>query len=67
MRPASACGSCSPRGRPRAQARELAARCRYVELSTRGDFQKAFLHNIGFKTKPQGGEHSDRFPGFDIG
>ena len=33
----------------RAQARELAQRCRYVELSTRGDFQKSFLHNIGFK------------------
>ena len=33
----------------RAQARELASRCRYVELSTRGDFQKSFLHNIGFK------------------
>ncbi len=33
----------------RARARELAQRCRYVELSTRSDFQKTFLHNIGFK------------------
>jgi uncharacterized 2Fe-2S/4Fe-4S cluster protein (DUF4445 family) len=32
----------------RVRARELAQRCRYVELSTRGDFQKTFLHNIGF-------------------
>ena len=35
----------------RAQARELALQCRYVELSTRGDFQKTFLHNIGFKKR----------------
>jgi len=35
----------------RARARELAQLCRYVELSTRGDFQKAFLHNIGFKPR----------------
>jgi uncharacterized 2Fe-2S/4Fe-4S cluster protein (DUF4445 family) len=35
----------------RARARELAQRCRYVELSTRGDFQKTFLHNIGFKPR----------------
>ena len=35
----------------RAQARELAERCRYIELSTRGDFQKTFLHNIGFKLR----------------
>jgi uncharacterized 2Fe-2S/4Fe-4S cluster protein (DUF4445 family) len=35
----------------RAQARELALRCRYVELSTRGDFQKTFLRNIGFKKR----------------
>ena len=35
----------------RAQARELALQCRYVELSTRGDFQKTFLHNIGFKPR----------------
>jgi uncharacterized 2Fe-2S/4Fe-4S cluster protein (DUF4445 family) len=34
----------------RARARELAQRCRYVELSTRSGFQKAFLNNIGFKT-----------------
>ncbi len=35
----------------RARARELAQRCRYVELSTRDDFQKIFLHNIGFKLR----------------
>jgi len=33
----------------RGKARELARRCRYVELSTRSDFQKTFLGNIGFK------------------
>jgi len=38
--------------RMRAQARELAERCRYIELSTRSDFQKTFLHNIGFKSRP---------------
>jgi uncharacterized 2Fe-2S/4Fe-4S cluster protein (DUF4445 family) len=38
--------------RMRAQARELAQRCHYIELSTRGDFQKTFLHNIGFKSRP---------------
>lgn len=32
----------------RAQAAELAASCRYVELSTRGEFQKTFLRHIGF-------------------
>ena len=37
--------------RIRAQARELARRCRYFELSTRGDFQKTFLHYIGFKPR----------------
>jgi uncharacterized 2Fe-2S/4Fe-4S cluster protein (DUF4445 family) len=37
----------------RAHARELAARCHYIELSTRSGFQKAFLNNIGFKTKPR--------------
>jgi uncharacterized 2Fe-2S/4Fe-4S cluster protein (DUF4445 family) len=35
----------------RERARELAQLCRYVELSTRGDFQKTFLHNIGFKKR----------------
>lgn len=34
--------------RDRAHARELARSCRLVELSTRADFQKVFLHNIGF-------------------
>ena len=32
----------------RAHAATLAARCRYVELSSRGDFQKTFLCHIGF-------------------
>ncbi len=32
----------------RQRARELAACCRYMELSSRGDFQKRFLHHIGF-------------------
>jgi uncharacterized 2Fe-2S/4Fe-4S cluster protein (DUF4445 family) len=32
----------------RQQARELAARCQYLELNTRDDFQKRFLDNIGF-------------------
>jgi uncharacterized 2Fe-2S/4Fe-4S cluster protein (DUF4445 family) len=35
----------------RARARELAKVCRYIELNTRGDFQKTFLHNIGFKPR----------------
>jgi uncharacterized 2Fe-2S/4Fe-4S cluster protein (DUF4445 family) len=37
----------------RARARALAMRCRYIELSMRDGFQKTFLHNIGFKTRPQ--------------
>ena len=32
----------------RARAARLAAQCRYVELSSRSDFQKTFLHHIGF-------------------
>ena len=32
----------------RRRAAEIAAGCRYLELSTRGDFQKVFLKNIGF-------------------
>ena len=35
----------------RVEARQLARRCRYIELSTRADFQKTFMHNIGFKMK----------------
>lgn len=35
----------------RTHARELATACRYLELSTRADFQKTFLHNIGFKPR----------------
>jgi uncharacterized 2Fe-2S/4Fe-4S cluster protein (DUF4445 family) len=37
-------------GRAREQAGELAARCRYVELSTLAGFQKTFLQHIGFNT-----------------
>jgi uncharacterized 2Fe-2S/4Fe-4S cluster protein (DUF4445 family) len=33
----------------RARARELAETCRYMELSSRGDFQKVFLRHIGFQ------------------
>ncbi len=32
----------------RQRAGELAASCRYMELSSRSDFQKRFLHHIGF-------------------
>lgn len=32
----------------RARAASLASACRYVELSSRSDFQKTFLHHIGF-------------------
>jgi uncharacterized 2Fe-2S/4Fe-4S cluster protein (DUF4445 family) len=35
----------------RARARELAKACRYLELSTRADFQKTFLHSIGFEPR----------------
>lgn len=35
----------------REEARQLAARCQYVELSTRAAFQKVFMNNIGFKTR----------------
>jgi len=35
-------------GRARQEAGELAARCRYVELSTQAGFQKTFLQHIGF-------------------
>ena len=34
----------------RAQAGDIAARCRYLELSTQADFQKTFLHHIAFDT-----------------
>jgi uncharacterized 2Fe-2S/4Fe-4S cluster protein (DUF4445 family) len=33
----------------RAHAAEIASRCRYVELSTRAEFQKTFMRNIGFR------------------
>jgi uncharacterized 2Fe-2S/4Fe-4S cluster protein (DUF4445 family) len=33
----------------RRRGRELARRCRYIELSTRDGFQKTFMNNIGFK------------------
>jgi uncharacterized 2Fe-2S/4Fe-4S cluster protein (DUF4445 family) len=39
----------------RRRAGELADTCRYVELSSRGDFQKVFLHHIGFHKKHSGG------------
>jgi uncharacterized 2Fe-2S/4Fe-4S cluster protein (DUF4445 family) len=39
--------------RARARARDLALRCRHVELSTRDGFQKTFLRNIGFQSQPQ--------------
>ena len=32
----------------RTRAAEIAGACRYVELSTRGEFQKTFMHHIGF-------------------
>ncbi|HNT38270.1 MAG TPA: ASKHA domain-containing protein [Rubrivivax sp.] len=32
----------------RARAAQIARQCRYVELSSRGDFQKTFLQHIGF-------------------
>ena len=38
----------------RRRAAELAADCRYLELSTRSDFQKTFLNNIGFPSIRQG-------------
>lgn len=39
----------------RSRAAELADACRYLELSSRADFQKTFLHHIGFpKQPPQG-------------
>ena len=37
-------------GTAREEAGELAARCRYVELSTLAGFQKIFLQHIGFST-----------------
>lgn len=39
-------------GQARQRARQLADACRYMELSSRGDFQKVFLHHIGFKKTP---------------
>ncbi len=36
----------------RARAAQLAAGARYVELGTRADFQKCFLHHIGFHERP---------------
>lgn len=32
----------------RVRARQLAAGCRYIELSTRAQFQRSFMQNIGF-------------------
>jgi uncharacterized 2Fe-2S/4Fe-4S cluster protein (DUF4445 family) len=36
--------------RQRERAARLARECRYLELGTRGEFQKTFLHHIGFGT-----------------
>jgi uncharacterized 2Fe-2S/4Fe-4S cluster protein (DUF4445 family) len=36
----------------RTRAKVLAEECRYMELSSRSDFQRVFLHHIGFQ-KPQ--------------
>jgi uncharacterized 2Fe-2S/4Fe-4S cluster protein (DUF4445 family) len=41
--------------RARARAAELARACRYVELSSRSDFQRRFLHQIGFPRWPRSG------------
>jgi uncharacterized 2Fe-2S/4Fe-4S cluster protein (DUF4445 family) len=38
----------------RARAAELARTCRYVELSSRSDFQRRFLHQISFPPCPAG-------------
>jgi uncharacterized 2Fe-2S/4Fe-4S cluster protein (DUF4445 family) len=35
----------------RNRAAEIASACQYVELSTRSEFQKSFLHHIGFPTR----------------
>lgn len=43
----------------RARARELARACRFVELSSRGDFQKTFLRHIGFPTPMSQGYSHD--------
>lgn len=37
-------------------AADLARRCRYVELSSAADFQKRFMHNIGFAHRGHGGK-----------
>ena len=43
----------------RRRAADLARRCRYVELSSAPDFQKRFMHNIGFAGRSRkGGTHS---------
>lgn len=39
-------------------ASDLARRCRYVELSSAADFQKRFMHNIGFAKRSPKGETS---------
>jgi uncharacterized 2Fe-2S/4Fe-4S cluster protein (DUF4445 family) len=36
----------------RERADRLASECRHVELSTRGDFQKVFLHHIALPSPP---------------
>jgi len=42
----------------RARASQTAAICRYVELSSRGDFQKTFMHHIAFpRISERGSQH----------
>jgi uncharacterized 2Fe-2S/4Fe-4S cluster protein (DUF4445 family) len=43
-------------GDERRFAADLARRCRYVELSSAADFQKRFMHNIGFAHRSHGGK-----------
>jgi uncharacterized 2Fe-2S/4Fe-4S cluster protein (DUF4445 family) len=42
----------------RERAKSLAESCRYLELSTRGDFQKRFLHHIGLNQIDSSGSGS---------
>jgi uncharacterized 2Fe-2S/4Fe-4S cluster protein (DUF4445 family) len=40
----------------RTRAKTLAEECRYLELSSRSDFQKVFLKHIGFQKPQQRGD-----------
>ena len=44
----------------RRRAKELAAVCEYIELSSRGEFQKVFLRHIGFKNMASGRTDSEQ-------